>query len=336
MPTFPTDKCVLFLTMGDPAGVGPEVIAGALEHFRGKEPAVIVIVGDLIVMRKALGRERAGWIKIIDRPWKSVPEEDGFYLLDPDESISPDTREATTEGAKKAKVCIDEALRIMGTLPEDVSAGLVTAPVSKYHLSLIAPGFTGHTEYLRDFYRKEHVTMALVGEHLNVVPLTRHLPLKEVPGVLTREFLKRGIMQVIEFRAALSGNSDPVIGVCALNPHAGEGGRLGTEERDVIAPVIKELGCEYASLKGPLPADVVFYKALSGEIDIVLGMYHDQCLGPFKTLDFDNGVNMTLGLDHVRTSPDHGTAFDIAWSGKASPLSMINAVSLAVRAMKTF
>jgi 4-hydroxythreonine-4-phosphate dehydrogenase len=130
----------------------------------------------------------------------------------------------------------------------------------------------------------------------------------------------------------VSGKKDPIIGVCALNPHAGENGTIGSEEKEVIEPAILNVKSKYDRIIGPVPADTIFYHALRGKFDIVIGMYHDQCLAPFKMVDFDNGVNMTLGLGCVRTSPDHGTAYDIAGKGIASCESMINAIKLAVRA----
>jgi len=147
------------------------------------------------------------------------------------------------------------------------------------------------------------------------------------------ELITSTIRQVVKDRRILCGKNDVCIGVSALNPHAGEGGRIGKEEIEIIIPAIEEVKKEYPRILGPLPADVIFHKALQKKIDIVISMYHDQCLAPFKMVDFDNGVNITLGLGFVRTSPDHGTAFDIAGQGTASSGSMQHAIRLAVRAV---
>jgi 4-hydroxythreonine-4-phosphate dehydrogenase len=177
-------------------------------------------------------------------------------------------------------------------------------------------------------------TMALIGNTLCVIPVTRHIPIKDVAKALSINLIYMTLEQVIGERLLISGKRDPKIGVCGLNPHCGEGGKIGCEEIDVIIPAIEKAKNLYPNIAGPLAADVAFYKAIKKEVDIVVSMYHDQGLGPFKTVDFDNGVNMTLGLGHVRTSPDHGTAFDIAGRGIASAESMKNAIRLAVRALE--
>lgn len=319
--------------MGDPAGIGPEVISKSLNSLIEDCPARFVVVADKEVMDIFWSKKLKDRITYLEPEGFACPESPGIYLVDPDTAMAPGHKGPTEKGSVKAKKCIDTALELM----KDVSCGtqraLVTGPVSKYHFSLIAPGFSGHTEYLRDFHEKERVTMAMAGRHLKVVPLTRHIPLRTVSEKITYPFLKKAIEQVIDSRHVLSEKSEPKIGVCALNPHAGEAGSMGVEEIDVIIPVIECLRKEkYPSLIGPLPSDVAFYKALKKDVDIVLGMYHDQCLAPFKMLDFDNGVNVTLGLDYVRTSPDHGTAFDIAGKGKAFSGSMEEAIKFALRA----
>ncbi|MCK5450595.1 MAG: 4-hydroxythreonine-4-phosphate dehydrogenase PdxA, partial [Candidatus Omnitrophica bacterium] len=210
---------------------------------------------------------------------------------------------------------------------------LVTAPVSKERIAEISPGFVGHTEYLREADGADMVTMVLTGESMCVVPVTRHIPLGDVTKHINEEYLFKTLVQVVDNRELITGKRDPKIAVAALNPHAGEGGKIGTEEKEIIMPAIERAKKVYPEIEGPVPADVVFYKAVKKEYDIVVSMYHDQCLAPFKMLDFDSGVNVTLGLGYVRTSPDHGTAFDIAGKGIANPRSMIEAIKLAVRAV---
>lgn len=329
----PTVEIIVYITMGSPAGIGPEVIVKAIENLELAHAASCIILGDKRIFEEQLSEQQAKknihFLKKRDLTYHHKP---GIYLLDPREELRAISSKSAFEGEKKAKICIDEALNLMRDLPSEIEPALVTAPVSKFHLSQIVPGFTGHTEYLRDFYSKKHVEMLMVGKSLKVLPMTRHIPLADVPGSITEERLNSLLNTLISERNVIMEKQDPVIGLCGLNPHAGENGNIGEEENKVIRPVIER--CKkrsYSYLHGPLPADTAFYKAFKGELDIVVGMYHDQCLGPFKMLEFDRGVNMTLGLDHIRTSPVHGTAFDIAGTGSASCGSMINAIDIAYK-----
>jgi len=172
--------------------------------------------------------------------------------------------------------------------------------------------------------------MAFCGVRLRIVLLTWHLPLREVPAQLTAANFARAVRAAVELARVEPGAASPVrIGVCGLNPHAGEGGILGTEERDLVDPMLDALRPRYPGLSRALPGDTVFGRQLRGEFDVVLALYHDQGLAPLKTVDFDEAVNVTLGLPFVRTSPDHGTAFSLAGRGGASPRSFANAVAIA-------
>jgi len=200
-------------------------------------------------------------------------------------------------------------------------AGLVTGPITK---KKVAP-WPGQTEYLAHLSRTKKFAMMLCNDQLRVALVTTHAPLRQIPRLITR----RKIVEVVELTRQFCrqiGIRKPRVAVTGLNPHAGEGGLLGDEERRIIAPA-----CRQARVTGPCPADTVFYRALHGEFDAVVAMYHDQGLAPFKLLAFDNGVNVTLGLPFVRTSPDHGTAPDIAGKGIARPDGMIAAINLAAR-----
>jgi len=326
--------------MGDPAGIGPEITAKATASQDIRGLAVFVVIGDKAVMQRAFSENAPrGGVRCvhagIDEADGLALEEGRVYVLDPGggdlAGITPGR--PSPEGARKALLCIERAASLLELHDKDHPMAMVTSPVDKKEISGVRAGFAGHTEFLQEYFHAEMTTMLLAGDTLKVATVTRHIPIREVPRQLTRELLEKTIAQVIDNRAMISGKDRPVIGVCALNPHAGEGGKIGTEEIDVITPVIGSLRGSYGYIKGPLPADVAFYQALKGEIDIVISMYHDQGLGPFKMMDFDNGVNMTLGLGHVRTSPDHGTAFDIAARRVASSRSMENAIRLAVNAL---
>ena len=322
--------------MGDPAGIGPEIIVKSMASPDIEGLAVFVIVADSGVMREAFGPEMAGRFEV--RTPEEVDAGAGFCegrinILDPGGPLGRvDPGKPSDKGARKALECITLAGRLLRSGANGAGKAMVTAPVDKSFIARMCPGFTGHTEYLQELFSAEMTTMVLIGNTLKVVPVTRHIPVKDISQVLNTDLITGTIEQVIRNRELISGKTSARIGVCALNPHCGEGGRIGREEIDVIMPAVEKIKKVYRDIEGPVSADVAFYKAVKKEIDIVVAMYHDQCLAPFKMVDFDNGVNMTLGLGRVRTSPDHGTAFDIAGRGIASSGSMESAVKLAVRA----
>jgi len=340
MRILPTSKPQVYITMGDPAGIGPEVVAKALASPEIRGLAVFfVIVGDRDVIKNAFGPDKSSelsFYSIAPGNKEVVLREDRINVIDPSEplrGLSPGN--PTAEGASKALECISAAAGAVNISDGGISRAMVTAPVSKDMIARVCPGFVGHTEYLRDISRKTFVTMTLIGNSLTVIPVTRHIPLKNVAGALSKDLITGTLRQVIENRRLICGRDDVRIGVSALNPHAGESGKMGREEINIISPAIEDVRREYPLIEGPISADVIFYRALKKEVDIVISMYHDQCLAPFKMVDFDNGVNMTLGLGFIRTSPDHGTAFDIAGRGCASSGSMERAIKLAVRAINS-
>jgi len=294
--------------------------------------AIFVILGDAAVMEKAFGGTLS--LRIHGSGGGDLQlEEDAVNLIDPGPPIDGSVPgQPDEEGSRKALRCLDEAVRLMLEPGSTAPKALVTAPLSKERIAAVHPGFVGHTEYLQEAYSSPMVTMVMAGESLCVVPVTRHIPLKEVAGRLTQDLICRTLTQVIDDREVVCGIKDPLISVCALNPHSGEGGKIGREEIEVISPAVRKVKGVYPRVEGPVSADVAFYKAIKRDTDIVIAMYHDQGLAPFKMVDFDTGVNMTLGLGHVRTSPDHGTAFDIAGRGAASSSSMERAIKLAARA----
>ncbi len=300
--------------------------------------AIFVIVGDADVMERASRSFRRGPAvhRMKSAEEEIFPEEGVVNIVDP----GPPLKEArpgvpSDEGSAKALECLAAAVRLMRGLPDSMPKALVTAPLSKERAARVHPGFIGHTEYLRDAYSSKLVTMVMVGKNLCVVPVTRHIPLRDVASSLSVDLIAETLRQVSDNRALICGKKDARIGVCALNPHCGEGGKIGREEIDIIAPAVRKAKKHYDNIEGPVSSDVVFYRAMKKEIDIVVSMYHDQGLAPFKMVDFDTGVNMTLGLGHVRTSPDHGTAFDIAGKGIARSASMEHAIRVAVRAVRS-
>ena len=229
------------------------------------------------------------------------------------------------------KTGFDALEKAVEILKNGKADGLVTAPVNKEKINESGIPFQGHTEYLAKAMNTKKFAMMLCGGPLKVATVTRHLPLKKVSRTLTREKI---IETAVLTDAALKkyfGIKNPRIGMCALNPHCGEGGRIGTEEQDIIIPAIKKIKRFIPGVQGPISGDVIFYMAFHGKLDAVVSMYHDQGLGPLKMVAFEKGVNVTLGLPFVRTSPDHGTAYDIAGKGIADPSSMKEAIKLAVK-----
>jgi 4-hydroxythreonine-4-phosphate dehydrogenase len=206
---------------------------------------------------------------------------------------------------------------------------ICTCPINKEQLHKNGFPFPGHTEFIKDLTSADEVVMMLAGPKLRVALATIHVPLAEVSALLTRERLRKTIRITAKSMARDFAFHSPRIAVAALNPHAGEAGKFGREEIDTIQPVVEEFGDSPWRVSGPYPPDTLFYRAMSGEFDAVVAMYHDQGLIPVKLAHFNEAVNISLGLPIVRTSVDHGTAYDIAGSGKAHPGSLLAAVELA-------
>ncbi len=279
---------VIGITLGDAAGIGPEVTAAAL----------------------ASGRLDARF------RYRTIGECPGAIPGQP-----------TDATARAALAALEESVRL---LRGGEIAAVVTAPVSKAALAGQGFAFPGQTEFYAGRLGAQDFTMCLTGPHLTVGLVTIHEPLRRVPDMLNAENIIRTGRHLAEF-AERRGKEKPRIAVAGLNPHAGEDGHMGTEDAHIIAPAVEELRrlLPHAEFSRPLPPDTLFYQAARGRWDAVLCMYHDQGLIPLKLLDFDTAVNITLGLPNIRTSPDHGTAFDIAGHGKASAESMIAAINLA-------
>jgi 4-hydroxythreonine-4-phosphate dehydrogenase len=238
-------------------------------------------------------------------------------------------------GIKSARASleyIDKALELAMAGEADA---IVTAPVSKAAIKKAGfPDFQGHTEYFAKRTGTNKFVMMFVGEHLKVALVTRHVSLRRIPVILNSAMIYDTITLTNKYLKEYFQIRSPRIAVSGLNPHAGEGGAFGNEEAKVILPAIKKASKVIKNIYGPLPADVAFHEALKNKYDVVIAMYHDQGLAPFKTLYFNSGVNLTLGLPFIRTSPDHGTAFDLAGKGVADPTSMIEAIRLACRLAK--
>lgn len=294
----------LAITCGDPAGVGPEIIERWLRENPGQRDRVCLI-----------GPQ--SWLDNIDCPHQCSVGDRGFVAT---------PGEPTVEGARIALDALNEAAY---GCRQQRYRGVVTAPVSKHWMEQAGWNFPGQTEFFAERWYGQP-TMAFAGGKLTVALATWHVPLVDVPNHLDEESLTRAVKNA-HFLAQRLGSAEPRIGVCGLNPHAGEGGLIGFEEQGVIDPILESLRDEYPGLSSCQPGDTIFWRQLQGEFDVVIALYHDQGLAPLKTVDFDQAVNITLGLPWLRTSPDHGTAFNIAGKNRAGTTSFANAVALADR-----
>lgn len=291
----------LAVTLGDPRGIGPEVVAAAIRATPDLQVVIVGPEGTGPEPHVSTGRWRDG-----DR----------------------------AEAGALAGEAIERAAAL--ALAREVDA-LVTAPIDKAALAAAGYAFPGHTEMLQALARAEEVAMMMVAEEtklggaLRVVLATTHIALRAVPGAVTRQrLLRQARLTDRELRERWS-LARPRLALCALNPHASDGGLFGDEEASIMEPAVETLREEGVDIVGPVPADTVFVRAMRGEFDVVLAPYHDVGMAAFKTASFGSGVNVTLGLPFVRTSPDHGTALDIAGRGIADPGSMVRALRLAAR-----
>lgn len=319
----------LAVSLGDPAGVGPELIAVAWSRREQDQlPPFFVAGGARILEDAALTRGLAVPTVEIFHPAEALEAFDHALpvLAGADGDYTPGKPDRA--GAELALASLREATEL--TRVGEASA-LVTAPIAKSRLAEVGFDHPGQTEFVAEAcsYAPSDAVMMLAGPQLRTVPLTVHVALKDVPALISPELIERKARIVAMALFRDFGIASPRIAVAALNPHAGEDGRMGREDIDLIAPAIARLAGEGIRITGPHPADGLFTAHARDGYDVALCMYHDQALIPLKALDFDHGVNVTLGLPVVRTSPDHGTAFGIAGQAKADPGAMIAAIRMA-------
>jgi len=297
----------LAITCGDPAGVGPEIIAlWVLQRPRALRH--VTLLGPESWLEPLHGRCNAQFAAVGDERFRAVPGKPGVA------------------GARVAVAAMEVAAQ--GCVDGDFDA-VVTGPVSKEWMAKVSPGFVGQTEFFAERWGGEP-TMMFAGGRLRVALATWHVPLSAVARELTPERLERAVRRA-DWLCRAEGVARPRIAVCGLNPHAGEHGLLGSEEGEWMTPLLRRLRRVLPGVSDPLPGDTVFLRALQGEFDAVVAAYHDQGLAPLKAVDFDRSVNVTLGLPFLRTSPDHGTAFGLAGRGEADGGSFAAAVRLADR-----
>jgi 4-hydroxythreonine-4-phosphate dehydrogenase len=320
----------LALTLGDPAGIGPDITLLAFQARLAERIPPFVLLGDPEVLAArahilglAVAIEAIGEPAVATRlfakalPVLPIAVAGDVVLGRPDPAAAPAIQQS-----------IERALALVR---EGAASAIVTNPISKAVLYRAGFPFPGHTEFLARLAGREasDAVMMLVAADLKVVPVTIHIPLKEVINALTQSLIIKTLATTARDLTRYFGVARPRIAVTGLNPHAGEDGGMGREEIDIIIPAIAAARAQGLDVTGPYPADTLFHAEARATYDAAVAMYHDQALIPFKTLAFDTGVNTTLGLPFVRTSPDHGTAFALAGTGKASPRSLIEALRLA-------
>jgi 4-hydroxythreonine-4-phosphate dehydrogenase len=324
----------LALTLGEPAGIAPDLTLDIWQRRQTLDLPPFYIIGnqDFLASRaRALG---------FDIPLKTITPAQAFAAFPHTLPIVPLEMPVTARPGKPDETSGPAAIASIRRAVDDVMAGhaaaIVTNPISKnvlYHAGFTDPG---HTEFLSRLVRERTgqavmPVMMLWSSELAVVPVTIHIPLRDVVSRLTTDLIANTGRIVARDMAERFGLPNPRLAISGLNPHAGEGGTLGTEDETIVAPAVAQLRAEGITATGPLSADTMFRAQARTRYDIALCMYHDQALIPIKTLAFDQGVNVTLGLPFVRTSPDHGTAFDLAGTGKANSESLVAAMKLAAR-----
>ena len=315
----------LALTMGDPAGIGPEITLKALAAL--PDPSAFPILGDPLVMQKAavsFEMPLYEMASITDR------REGAFNLLPTSRLTSlPPLGEVSAKAGEAAYNAIAKGIAL--SLNGDI-AGIVTAPIHKEALKAAGYSYPGHTEILAE-HTNANVAMMLANDEIKTVLVTIHMALRDAIKAADYPAQIHAI-KLAQSGLEAMGTTNPRIAVAGLNPHAGEGGRFGDEEIRIISPAIKAMQAEGLNVSGPWPGDTVYMMAREGKFDVVVAQYHDQGLIPVKYLGLEKGVNITLGLPFIRTSPDHGTAFDITGKGIADPSSMITALQTAQKLLK--
>ena len=316
----------LGISAGDPSGIGPEVTLKALKALP-EDGWRYVIFGDEGQLRRV---NRGFGVDLPLERFESFSQEGRFFIQQAGRVLPEEVPQGSALAAEAAMAALEEGAR---AALEKGTVGLVTAPVNKEAIIRLGKPFVGQTEFLSSMAQTERTAMMLLGEDdrgrwLRVALVTTHLPLREVADAITGEKCELAMELAAEACRNL-GLERTKVGVCGLNPHAGEGGEFGDEEIRVIGPAVERMRARGFEVDGPWPADTLFYYAYRGDYDAVVAMYHDQGLAPLKMIGFEKGINWTLGLPFIRTSPDHGTAYNIAGRNTANPGSMVAALKLA-------
>ena len=317
--------------MGDPVGIGPEIILLSLCKPSIYNVCRPLVIGDSQILEavKKCVRSKLHIKSVID-PDEGLYKIGSIDLLNLSE-IVPDKVLWGNPTVETGRAMIRYIKAASDLATKGRIAAMVTCPINKMAMQIAGYHYNGHTELLGERTKSENFAMMLAGKRLRVVLVTIHVPLKEVPSLLSKQKVLLTIKLAWQTLHERFGLKTPRIAVAGLNPHAGEGGMFGNEEKTIITPAIYDAGNQGFDVTGPLPPDTVFYQAANGRYDAVVSMYHDQGLIPFKLIHFNDGVNITIGLPIIRTSVDHGTAYDIAGTGTADPGSLVAAITMAAQ-----
>jgi 4-hydroxythreonine-4-phosphate dehydrogenase len=325
------NRPLLAITLGDPAGIGPEVIVKALRHADVYEQCRPLVLGDQRILVRAMS-----WIREVNLTFDVVTDPDqGQYqagvitLLDL-QNADPAAIQPGRVSAAAGRAAVEYVLRACDMTMAGETDAVVTAPLNKEAMNLAGYHYAGHTELLADRTGAEKVSMLLTGPKLRVVHVSTHVALSEAIRRVTSQRVEE-VIDLAQRSCQALGIARPRIAIAGLNPHASEGGLFGDQEAKEIQPAIERARARGLQVTDPQPPDTVFLRAVKGDYDIVVAMYHDQGHIPMKLLAFDSGVNVSMGLPIIRTSVDHGTAFDIAGTGKAREESMLEAIKVAVQ-----
>ncbi len=319
------------ITMGDPAGIGPEIIAKALADESIYTFCRPVVLGDSEVFSSIfINISNEILLNLIKNPSDAVSTPGKIDLINlsnlKGDAVRPG--KPTLEGGK---AMVEYIFKAVDMIQMEKLDAMVTCPISKFLMRQAGFRYDGHTQLISHLTNTDEYVMMLAGEHLRVALATIHCSIKDVPGILTTGLVYKTIAITARALREDFGFKNARLAVASLNPHASESGLFGSEEKDIIEPAVKRAKNEGFQVSGPFPADTLFHRAVSGQFDAVVAMYHDQGLIPLKLLHFSDAVNVTLGLPIIRTSVDHGTAYDIAGTGQADPSSLKAAIKLAAR-----
>jgi len=326
-------KPVIAVTMGDPAGVGPEIILKALNTTEVWEVCHPVVVGDMGVLersRRLMPLSTLIKLKAVEKP---IAGGGDFIPVIDLVNVPVTGHRLGVPSAESGRASVEYIDRAASLAISGAVDAITTAPINKETLKMAGYGYPGHTEMLAEMTSASEYGMMLVGGGLRVMLVSIHVPLRAAPGLVSEESVLRTIRLAARGLRSM-GVGKPRIAVAGLNPHAGEAGMFGEEEREFITPACEKAVGEGLDVTGPIPPDTVFYRANRGEFDVVVCMYHDQGLIPLKLLAFGKAVNVTVGLPVIRTSVDHGTAYDIAGRGVADPASLVEALRLAAHMVR--
>lgn len=328
---------IILVTSGEPGGIGPDICLD-IAYIPRNSAYEFVVIGDyeLLTIRAKLINKNINIIVVdnLDQvhSYTMIKKDKPYLFVLHIKCNDLDTiGKLKRDNASYVMKVLDTAINLCKT---GKSSAIVTAPLSKEIISSSGYSFTGHTEYFATAFSCNKVVMMLANDIMKVALLTTHLPLKEVPLLVTKDNLRKTLQVIIDAFLYDYGVLNPKIAVCGLNPHAGEGGYLGAEEIDIINPVINEFASRGVDIKGSYPADTIFLKCK--EFDVILALYHDQGLPVLKYSGFANGINITLGLPVIRASVDHGTALDLAGTGNASSTSLLSAINYAMTNLRKF